>query len=34
MLPFDAATVPVVDIAAGRIVVVTPLAALSAGRTE
>lgn len=34
MLPFDAATVPVVDIAAGRIVVATPQAAPSAGRTE
>ncbi len=34
LLPFDAATVPVVDIAAGRIVVDTPQAAPSAGRTE
>ena len=34
MLPFDAATVPVVDIAAGRIVVATPQAAPSARRAE
>jgi 16S rRNA processing protein RimM len=34
MLPFDAATVPVVDIAAGRIVVATPQAAPAAGRAE
>ena len=34
MLPFDTATVPVVDIAAGRIVVATPQAASSAGRAE
>jgi 16S rRNA processing protein RimM len=34
MLPFDAATVPVVDIAAGRIVVATPRASPSAGRAE
>jgi hypothetical protein len=34
MLPFDAATVPVVDIAAGRIIVATPQAAPSAWRAE
>jgi 16S rRNA processing protein RimM len=34
MLPFDEATVPVVDIAAGRIVVVVPQAAPSSGSAE
>jgi 16S rRNA processing protein RimM len=34
MLPFDAATVPLVDIAAGRIVVATPQAAPSARCAE